>query len=66
MVDRDTSEIMLFVKSENGVDKLAKRGEVLARVYVCSSPKEEVYLIRATRLDTPKRGTEGFGSTGMK
>lgn len=65
-VDSVTAEIMLLVKSKSGDDKRTRQGEVLAQVYVCSSPKEGVSLIRVTELDTQNRGTSGFGSTGMK
>lgn len=65
-VDSVTAEIMLLVRSKSGDDKHVRRGEVLAQVYVCSSPKEGVSLMRVTELDTQERGMGGFGSTGMK
>nr|BDT63252.1 MAG: dUTPase protein [Hemigrapsus takanoi nimavirus] len=64
-VDSVTAEIMLLVRSKSGDAKHARQGQVLAQVYVCSSPKEGVSLMRVIELDTQKRGTGGFGSTGM-
>lgn len=66
-VDRDTAEIMLLTRSKkSGDNKHVRRGEVRAQVYICSSPKERISLMRVAELDTQKRGTRGFGSTGMK
>ena len=63
-VSNDTGEIKLLVKSKNSNDKQhVKQGEVLAQVYVCSSPKFS--LMHVTELDPQTRGTKGFGSTGM-
>ena len=64
-IDTSTAEIMLLVKSKSGVDKHARRGERLAHIYVCSSPKQRISLMRVNELDTQKRGTGGFGSTGV-
>ncbi len=56
-VDSGIAEIMLLVRSKSGGDKHARQGGVLAQLYVCSSPKEGVSLMRVTELDTQKRRT---------
>lgn len=65
MIDSANAEIMLLIRSKSA-NKHVKQGKVLAQIFVCSSPKEGVSLMCVTELDTEKRGTGGFGSTGIK
>ena len=64
-IDTSTGEIMLLVKPKSSIEERVKRGEMLAHIYICSSPKERISLMRVTELDTQDRGTGGFGSTGI-
>lgn len=64
-VDNNNDEIMLLVRSKSDRDVCARKGELLAQVYFCSSPKERLSLVCTTEFGIQERGMGGFGSTGL-